>query len=127
MNTSEIDIGNKTSLDLVKVLASFALIIAGFVFYFLGKTDAWLLLSVLLLSFMAAGFIFFSSSTGRSLILFFKASYTELLRVVWPTKKETTQMTIVVFIFVIVMSIFLWSVDKLIEWTLFDLLLNWSK
>jgi preprotein translocase subunit SecE len=127
MNTSEIEVGNKTSLDLVKVLSSVALIIGGFVFYFLGQQDAWILLSALLFSLIIATVVFLTSSTGQSLIIFFKAAYTELLRVVWPSRRETTQMTIVVFVFVIIMAIFLWSVDKLIELALFDLVLNWSK
>jgi preprotein translocase subunit SecE len=127
MNTSEIEVGNKTPLDLVKVLSSIALIIGGFVFYFLGQQDAWILLSALLLSLIIAAVVFLTSSTGQSLIIFFKAAYTELLRVVWPSRRETTQMTIVVFVFVIIMAIFLWSVDKLIELALFDLVLNWSK
>jgi preprotein translocase subunit SecE len=127
MNTSEIEVGNKTSLDLVKVLSSVALIIGGFVFYFSGQQDAWILLSALLFSLIIATVVFLTSSTGQSLIIFFKAAYTELLRVVWPSRRETTQMTIVVFVFVIIMAIFLWSVDKLIELALFDLVLNWSK
>lgn len=127
MNTSEIEVGNKTPLDLVKVLSSIALVIGGFVFYFSGQQDAWILLSVLLLSLVIATVVFLTSSTGQSLIIFFKAAYTELLRVVWPSRRETTQMTIVVFVFVIIMAIFLWSVDKLIELALFDLVLNWSK
>jgi preprotein translocase subunit SecE len=127
MNTSEIEVGNKTSLDLVKVLSSVALIIGGFVFYFLGQQDAWILLSALLFSLIIATVVFLTSSTGQSLIIFFKAAYTELLRVVWPSRRETIQMTIVVFVFVIIMAIFLWSVDKLIELALFDLVFNWSK
>jgi preprotein translocase subunit SecE len=127
MNTSEIEVGNKTPLDLVKVLSSIALVIGGFVFYFSGQQDAWILLSALLLSLIVATVVFLTSSTGQSLIIFFKAAYTELLRVVWPSRRETTQMTIVVFVFVIIMAIFLWSVDKLIELALFDLVLNWSK
>ncbi|MEY3995732.1 MAG: preprotein translocase subunit SecE [Pseudomonadota bacterium] len=127
MNTSEIEVGNKTPLDLVKVLSSIALVIGGFVFYFSGQQDAWILLSALLLSLVIATVVFLTSSTGQSLIIFFKAAYTELLRVVWPSRRETTQMTIVVFVFVIIMAIFLWSVDKLIELALFDLVLNWSK
>jgi preprotein translocase subunit SecE len=127
MNTSEIEVGNKTSLDVVKVVLSVALVIAGFVFYFLGQQDAWVLWSALLLSLIVAAVVFLTSSTGRSLMAFFKVSYAELLRVVWPSRKETTQMTVVVFVFVIIMAIFLWSVDKLIELALFELILNWSK
>ena len=39
-------------------------------------------------------------------------------KVVWPTRKETTQMTGYVFAFVVVMALFLWMTDKTLEWVL---------
>jgi preprotein translocase subunit SecE len=47
--------------------------------------------------------------------------------VVWPTRKETIQVTLVVFGFVVAMAIFLWVVDTSLEWVLYDLLLGWKK
>jgi len=46
---------------------------------------------------------------------------------VWPTRKEGTQMTAVVFGFVVVMAIYLLIVDKTIEWVFYDLLLGWTR
>ena len=39
---------------------------------------------------------------------------TEARKVVWPTRKDTTQTTIVVFGMVILVSLFLWIVDALL-------------
>ncbi len=39
---------------------------------------------------------------------------TEARKVVWPTRKETTQTTIVVFSMVVLVSLFLWVVDALL-------------
>ena len=39
---------------------------------------------------------------------------TEARKVVWPTRKDTTQTTIVVFGMVILVSLFLWVVDALL-------------
>ena len=39
---------------------------------------------------------------------------TETRKVVWPTRKDTTQTTIVVFGMVILVSLFLWVVDALL-------------
>jgi preprotein translocase subunit SecE len=36
-------------------------------------------------------------------------------------------MTLTVFAFVVVMALFLWLVDKTLEWVLYDLLLGWKK
>jgi len=47
--------------------------------------------------------------------------------VVWPTRKESGQMTLYVFAFVVVMALFLWLTDKTLEWVLYDLVLGWKK
>ena len=44
---------------------------------------------------------------------------------VWPTRKETVNTTGVVFGFVVLMALFLFIVDKSLEWFLYDLLLSW--
>ena len=51
----------------------------------------------------------------------------ETAKVVWPTRKETMQMTAYVFVFVVVMALFLWLTDKTLEWVLYDLILGWRK
>jgi preprotein translocase subunit SecE len=47
--------------------------------------------------------------------------------VVWPTRKEAMQITAIVFGFVLVMALFLWGTDKLLEVLLYDLILGWKK
>ncbi|MDR0820525.1 MAG: preprotein translocase subunit SecE [Endomicrobium sp.] len=47
----------------------------------------------------------------RTFIQFFKESYYELMKVTWLGKKEVVGATIVVIIFVIIMSIFVSVVD----------------
>ena len=44
-----------------------------------------------------------------------KASYEELRRVVWPTRKETVNTTGIVCAFVVVVAFFLFLVDSLID------------
>ncbi len=51
----------------------------------------------------------------------------ETAKVVWPTRKETMQMTLYVFGFVVIMALFLWFTDKTLEWVLYDLILGWRK
>ena len=46
-------------------------------------------------------------------------------KVVWPTRKEATQITGVVFGFVVMMAIFLWGTDKILEFVLYSLILGW--
>ena len=66
------------------------------------------------------------SGPGRRALSFAGESYNEVKRVSWPSRKETTQMTGIVFAFVGIMGIFMWIIDKSIEWILYGLLLGWK-
>jgi preprotein translocase subunit SecE len=66
------------------------------------------------------------TSNGKRFIAYAKDSWNEVKKVVWPTRKESTQMTLIVFAFVAVMSLFLWGADKLIEWIVFSVFLGWK-
>jgi len=40
----------------------------------------------------------------------------EAKKVIWPERKETIQSTLMVFVMVVVISIFLYGVDSLLSW-----------
>jgi len=73
-----------------------------------------------------AALIAWSSEPGRRTLGFARESYGEVRRVVWPTRKETVQMTGIVFAFAAVMALFLWLVDSAVEWILYGVLLGWK-
>ena len=114
--------------DKAKVFAALLLLLGSFVAYYLlsrqGGVVQWLGLLVLVAG--AAG-IYLTSESGRRLLAFARDSYRELAKVVWPERKEAIQMTMYVFGFVAIMSIFLWLTDKTIEWVFYDLILGWRK
>ena len=116
-----------TSADKAKLAAAGALVIAGVAaFYLLGKQDLWLRV-VALLALIAGGVgVFFTSGQGKELIAFGQDSWKELQKVVWPSKQEARQMTLYVFAFVVVMALFLWLVDKSLEWLLYSVILGWK-
>ena len=64
---------------------------------------------------------------GRQFIAFARDASREVKKVVWPTRKESLQMTGYVFAFVVLMALFLWFTDKTLEWVLYDLILGWRK
>ena len=70
--------------------------------------------------------LLFFSPSGRNFIIYFKDSIQEAKRVVWPTKKETFQTVVMVFLFVLVSAIFLWLADKFFEWVLYSMVLGWK-
>ena len=62
--------------------------------------------------------IFFMALTdfGRSSIKLMTESRTELRRVVWPTRVETTQTFLVVFVSILVLCLLLWGLESLLSW-----------
>jgi len=109
-------------------LAAVAVLVIGSIaaFYVLGQQDMWLRVLVLLVGLAAAVGVFFISDAGKQIIAYGRDSVREVKKVVWPTRKEATQMTAYVFAFVLLMAIFLWLTDKSLEWVLYDLILGWK-
>jgi preprotein translocase subunit SecE len=65
-----------------------------------------------------------TSQYGASLIEFSKGSRIELRKMVWPTRAETVQTTIIVLVFVVIIALFLWMIDALVFNVIYDLLLG---
>ena len=117
-----------TGADKAKLAAAAVLLVAGIAaFYLLAKQDLWVRVLALLVVLAAAVATFFTSESGRQLIAFGRDSVRETKKVVWPTRKEATQMTGYVFAFVVVMALFLFLTDKTLEWLLYDLILGWKR
>lgn len=114
--------------DKAKLTVAVLLLIGALAAYYgLAKQGAlvqWASLIVLLAAGVGA---FFTSEHGKSLIAYGRDSAREVKKVVWPTRKEATQMTGYVFAFVVVMALFLWMTDKTLEWVLYDLILGWKR
>lgn len=117
-----------SSTDRLKLVLAVVVIIAGiFAFsFFEGKWPAVARVGVFVLSLTLAAFIAWTSEPGRRTVAFAHDSYNEVKRVSWPTRKETMQMTGIVFAFVAIMGLFLWILDKSVEWLLFGVLLGWK-
>ena len=117
-----------TSADKFKLVLVAALIVAAVAgFYGLsaqGPIIQWL---ALLGGLVLAVVVFLLSVSGRQLVGFGQDAWREVQKVVWPTRKESTQMTLYVFGFVVIMALFLWLTDKTLEWVLYDLILGWKK
>ena len=116
-----------TPADKAKLAAAALLVVAAVsAFYVLSRQDMWLRVGALLLLLAVAAATFFVSESGKQLIAFGRDSVREVRKVVWPSRKEATQMTLYVFAFVLVMALFLWLTDKTLEWLLIDLILGWK-
>jgi preprotein translocase subunit SecE len=96
---------------------SFGCVVLG-VWGYYAFSDYPLVLRVLMVlgGLVAAGGVAWFSTQGRSFFAFAQEAWAEAGRVSWPNRKETLQMTAVVFVFVVVMAMFLFSVDTLLAW-----------
>lgn len=104
-------------MDKVKVTLAVVLAMAGVAAsVYLSSSPALVRLGVIILGFLAAGAVAFTSEPGKRFYAYCQDSITETKKVVWPQRKEALQMTGVVAAFVIVMAIFLWIVDALLVW-----------
>jgi preprotein translocase subunit SecE len=114
--------------DKAKLAVSVLLVLGGLVaFYLLAKQGKLVQWGALLAAIAAGVTLFFTSESGRQLVAYGRDSWREARKVVWPTRKESLQMTGYVFAFVVVMALFLWLTDKTLEWVLYDLLLGWKR
>ena len=92
-----------TSGDKLKVTLAIVAAIAGIVaFYVLVGQPKYVRLGALVGGVVIAAVLILISQLGRDLIAFAKESVREAKKVVWPTRKETGQMTAVVFGFVLI-------------------------
>ena len=112
--------------DKAKLLLSVVLFVGAFVAFFSLKSQGSLAQwGALVVGIALAAVSFLMADAGRRLVAFGKDSAREVRKVVWPARKEATQMTAYVFAFVLVMALFLWLTDKTLEWVFFDLILGW--
>ena len=126
MATSQVETVS-TGADKAKLGAAIALVIAALVgFYLLGRQGAVAQWGALVVGLAAAFVLFMASESGKELAAFGRDAWKEVKKVVWPTRKEATQMTLYVFGFVVVMALFLFLTDKTLEWVIYDLLLGWK-
>jgi preprotein translocase subunit SecE len=116
-----------SGLDRAKVVLAIAAVVAGIVgFYLLAEQPLIARVGSVLAGLAVGALVAWTSGPGQRFFAFAQDSWAETRRVVWPERKETTQVTLTVFAFVVVMAIFLWLVDKSLEWVLYDLVLGWK-
>src|SRR6185437_8998331 len=105
------------SVDAVKLVVAVLLIIAGIVaFYVLQTQPDWVRWSAVAAGIVLAIVVFGSSGRGRAIWRFILDSRQEMRKVAWPTRQETIQTTLVVFVFVLIVGFFFWALDLFLSW-----------
>ncbi len=116
--TTNIETSESGALDIVKLLISAVALIGGLYAYYYYQDDIAQAVRVLMvLAGAAAGIgIAMTSTQGQRLWHFIQGSRVEIRKVVWPTKQETTQTAIAVFVFTLIMMLFFWVLDSGLLW-----------
>ena len=101
---------------------SVCVLILGITLFYVLKINIWFKWGIVALSTIIAVIIFlFISNTGLNLHGYIRDSWRELGKVVWPTRQETVQTTLVVAAMVVVVALVLWGVDSLFLWMISEL------
>lgn len=104
-----------TGLDTVKLVAAAVLLVAGlYGFYHFAVYSTLLRVAGLLVISGVAAFVALQTEQGRRLWRFVGDARTEVRKVVWPTRQETVQTTLVVIVMVLILGIILWLFDMML-------------
>ena len=105
-------------LDTIKLLLAAVALVGGLYAYYYYETNVAQALRVLMvLGGTIAGIgIAMTSVQGHRLWHFIQGSRVEIRKVIWPTKQETTQTAIAVFVFTLIMMLFFWLLDSGLLW-----------
>ena len=103
--------------DTVKMVFALMLLTGGIAGYYYFEDQAFLyrVLGLLAMVLLALGVVY-TTATGQRAWGFIRESRVELRKMVWPTRGETVQTTLAVFVMVLVVGIFLWLLDMLLGW-----------
>lgn len=98
--------------DKIKLVAAVLILLAGIAgFYYYGDQPDYLRVLMVLVAALVGAALGYQTEPGRRLWGFVRGARTEMRKVVWPSNKETVQVTLVVFAMVLAIALFLWVVD----------------
>ena len=110
-------INNKTALDRLLVIISAAIVLGSVIFYNSYPMVSSFIRTLIIFAGIGVSIVvLYQSRTGKDIWEFILSARVELRKIIWPSRQETTQMTIVVDVFTFIMSIFFWSLDMFLLW-----------
>ena len=115
MSTREIEQVSPT--DKLKWLSVTILFAGGMAanYHYAALPLAYRLIGWFVLAFIM-GFVLLQTARGRAFWSFANDARTEMRKVVWPTRQETVQTTMIVVVMVVVVALFLWGIDSILLW-----------
>jgi preprotein translocase subunit SecE len=106
-----------TVVDTAKLALAIVIVLVGLVgYYYFADASALLRALAVLLALGAGAAVAFTSLQGRTLWKFIQGARVELNKVVWPTREETIQTTLVVLVVAMFGGVFFWLLDLFLLW-----------
>jgi preprotein translocase subunit SecE len=106
-----------TVVDTAKLAFAIVVVLAGLVgYYYFAEAPGLLRAFGVVVALAVAAVIAFTSLQGRQLWKFIQGARVELNKVVWPTREETIQTTVVVLVVAVFGGVFFWLLDLLLLW-----------
>jgi preprotein translocase subunit SecE len=106
-----------TIVDTAKLVFAIVVVLAGLVgYYYFADASALLRALGVIVALAVAAAVVFTSMQGRTLWKFIQGARVELNKVVWPTREETIQTTLVVLVVALFGGVFFWLLDLFLLW-----------
>jgi preprotein translocase subunit SecE len=106
-----------TFVDTAKLALAIVIVLGGLVGYYYFADSSGLLRALgVIVAVAVAVVVAFTSLQGRLLWKFIQGARVELNKVVWPTREETIQTTLVVLVVALFGGVFFWLLDLFLLW-----------
>ena len=108
-----------SSKDTALLIASLALLVGGLsaFYYFLGQFNVLVRTLMLLASLGAALFAAYQTHLGKVMWSYINGAYRiEARKVVWPSRQESIQATLMIAVVVLIAALLLWGLDAALLW-----------
>jgi preprotein translocase subunit SecE len=108
-----------SSKDTALLIAASLLIVGGLsaFYYFVGQFNVLVRTLMLLASLGAALFAAYQTHLGRVMWSYINGAYRiEARKVVWPSRQESIQATLMIAVVVLIMAVLLWGLDGALLW-----------
>jgi preprotein translocase subunit SecE len=109
---------SSSGLDIAKLTLGILLAVGSAVaFYWTdGQWPMWARVLTVLAGLGLGTAVAVTSGPGARFVRFLKDAQIEVRKVVWPTRQETWQTTLIVAVAVLILGIMIWVIDMILSW-----------
>lgn len=108
---------SNNGLDVVKWLIAIALLAGAVIANNIFEQESVLIRAIgVVVAVIVAGFVAATTEKGKTFISFAKESNKEVRKVIWPSRQEATQTTLIIFAATVVIAILLYFLDMGLRW-----------